>query len=568
VDVDLRAVAAWIDGDPDPADRAALAALLAQARSGDAVAAAALAELFASPLAFGTAGLRGPLRPGPAGMNVAVARRAAAGLAAWLLARLGPGASPLVVIGYDARHGSETFALDSARVFAGAGLRALVLPPRSPTPLLAFAVRHLSADAGVMVTASHNPAGDNGYKVFLGARAAESPAGAGAQLVAPADAEIEAAIARAGPAAALPLADGWQPAPATLLDAYVTAAARTAGTGHEVPAVVAYTPLHGVGAATLAAVFQRAGLPAPQVVAAQEQPDPDFPTTPYPNPEELGTLDLALALGAEIGADLVIANDPDADRCAVAVGGRVLTGDELGLLLADDALRRSPGPVATTIVSSRALRALAAARGVDYRETLTGFKWLMRAGTDIVFAYEEALGYAAAPDLVRDKDGITAALAAAVLAGAEKARGRTLLDRLDDLTREIGVHRTSQLSLRLPAATPAGTIMSALRANPPTALGPFSVAAVVDLATARPATGALVLTLAGGGRVVARPSGTEPKIKFYLEATAPTPPGADLELLRSTADAQLAAIRTGLGAVIINLRRGLWPSDDSGIRNG
>ncbi|SNQ46838.1 Phosphoglucomutase [Frankia canadensis] len=615
-------VNAWLAADPDPADRAELDRLHAAAAT-DQGALADLEDRFRAPLRFGTAGLRGPLRAGPAGMNTAVVRRAAAGLAAWLRARADERAAnrvPLVVVGYDARHRSEPFAVDSARVLAGAGLRALVLPRPLPTPVLAFAVRRLNADAGVMVTASHNPATDNGYKVYLGGEGAggestdDADPGRGVQLVAPADADIERRIAAVGPARAIPLADSWRrtddptlenprdvgqtpsgrrpddlrlPGDGPVVEQYVRAAAATAldllapeGTASTAgpgstnspgstadpgsTAVVVYTPLHGVGGQVLADVFAAAGLPRPVVVEEQARPDPDFPTVRWPNPEEPGAMDRALALGERVGADVVLATDPDADRCAVAVGGRMLTGDEVGLLLADLVLRRRPGPVATTLVSSRGLRALAASYGVPYRETLTGFKWIMRADARLVFGYEEALGYAIAPDLVRDKDGITAALAIALLAGDARRRGLTLLDLLDELAVRIGVHLTTARSVRVTDPDDLDTIMRRLRAAPPSHLAARPVTAHRDLlrggtaaddaATVLPPADVLELSL-DRDRVIIRPSGTEPKLKIYVEAVEPVagatragvPPARTLARRRLTdLTAAVDALLTGL----------------------
>jgi phosphomannomutase len=547
VDHALAAAArAWIDGDPDPGARTELAGLL---DTGDE---AALRERFAVRLAFGTAGLRGPLRAGPNGMNVAVVRQTAAGLAAYLSSSR-PG-MPVVVVGYDARHGSERFALASAGVFAAAGLRALVLPRPLPTPVLAFTVRHLRADAGVMVTASHNPATDNGYKVYLGGDPdggdPDSDAG-GAQIAPPVDARIAEAIdtaAAGGPARDIPTSDGYQRLGDGIVTAYVAAAADTVAAGPR-DVTVAYTPLHGVGAEVLTAAFHRAGFAAPTTVAAQLAPDPDFPTTPFPNPEEPGVMDRVLALGASIGADVVIANDPDADRCAVAVDGRVLTGDEVGVLLADHVLSRraasggQAGRVATTVVSAGWLRRLAHGRGAAFTETLTGFKWIMRAGPGLVYGYEEALGYAVAPDVVRDKDGITAALAVAELAAAEKARGRTLLDRLDDLARAYGLHLTGAVSVRVSDPRALGTLMGRLRAARPNAFGTEVVTGIRDLGAGRsglPPSDVLVFTLAAGGKVVVRPSGTEPKLKAYLEVVTDVTDGA---LATARLDALRVAIR-------------------------
>ncbi|CAA9322620.1 MAG: Phosphomannomutase [uncultured Frankineae bacterium] len=501
---------AWIADDPDPLTREELTALLA---AGDT---AELADRFSGPLHFGTAGIRGPVRGGPQGMNRAVVRRAAAGLAA----HLGPGRS--VVVGRDARHGSEQFCADVGAVLAGAGLRALLLPRALPTPVLAFAVRFLGVDAGVMVTASHNPPRDNGLKVYLAD---------GAQLSSPHDVAVERAIGAVGRVLDLPLGEAellgdevWQ--------AYVSAvAALPRSTARDVR--IAYTPMHGVGLETVLAAFARAGFPAPEVVAEQAAPDPDFPTVAFPNPEEPGALDLLLRLSAD--ADVAIASDPDADRIAVAVGGRALRGDETGVLLADHLLASGVrGRLATTVVSSSMLARLAAAHDVPFSETLTGFKNLVRAGDDLVYAYEEALGVAASPATVRDKDGISAALLVAELAALEKARGRTLLHRLADLERRFGRHETRQLSYRVRDLSLIAAAVDDLRASPPSAYGAAAVTAVEQ-----PADDVLVHRL-DGGRVVVRPSGTEPKLKAYLELVDPAPGAMD-------ALAQAVDARLGLG---------------------
>jgi phosphomannomutase len=472
-------------------------------------------------------------------MNRAVVHRAAAGLAAWL----GPGRS--VAVGYDARHGSRTFADDTARVLAGAGLRVHLLPRALPTPVLAFAVRHLGADAGVMVTASHNPPQDNGYKVYLG-----GPDHGGAQLVPPADREIEACIRSAGPVAGLPLGDPGEPLGEDVVLAYVEATVELGMTADR-EVRLAYTPLHGVGLATLRTVLARAGFPTPAVEPDQADPDPDFTTVTFPNPEEPGAMDRVLALGAATRADVVIANDPDADRCAVAVGGRMLRGDELGVLLADHILAHRPGPVATTIVSSSMLGRIARARGVPYTETLTGFKWIVRAGEDLAFGYEEALGYAVGPQVVRDKDGISAALLVAELAAGLRAGGRTLLDRLDELAAEHGVHLTDQVSVRVDDLAVIAEAMRDLRTAPPRELAGRPVTRVVDLLSAPPAglppSDVVVLRL-DGGRVVARPSGTEPKLKLYLEVVEDA--DGDLPAARERAAERLAELRVAVEALL------------------
>lgn len=538
------AAEAWLALDPDPDTRAELAALL------DAGDDAQLGRRFGGRLAFGTAGLRAALGAGPLRMNRVVVRQATAGL----VRHLPEGAT--VAIGYDARHKSDVFAQDAAGVVAAAGGRALLLPLPLPTPVLAFAVRHLGADAGVMVTASHNPPADNGYKVYLGD---------GAQIVPPADAEIAAAIeavAAEGPVAvAEPDHDRIEVLGAEVVSAYLDALVA----GSLVPARdldVVYTALHGVGRDVLLAAFGRCGFPAPTVVPEQGEPDPDFPTVAFPNPEEPGALDLALALAGGTGADVILANDPDADRLGVAVpeadapSWRALTGDEIGALLADHVLRNTAGEdrlVVTTIVSSRLLGRMAAAHGVHYAETLTGFKWIARpalAHPDwrFVFGYEEALGYLVG-DAVLDKDGIGAALAFAGLVADLKARGLTVHDRLAALAAEHGLHATRPVVVRFDGpdglARVAG-LMSGFRAAPPTELGGRPVVRQRDLLEdpELPPTDGLWLDLADGARVVVRPSGTEPKLKCYLEVRVPV--DGDLPAARLVADARLAALATDL----------------------
>ncbi|MFK3982864.1 phospho-sugar mutase [Micromonospora sp. NPDC050397] len=508
----------WLADDPDPATRDELRALLDRLPGS----AAELADRFAGPLTFGTAGLRGALRAGPNGMNLAVVTQAAAGLVGWLAARDATG--PLV-IGYDARHGSRTFAERTAQIATGAGRPALLLPRPLPTPVLAYAVRALGAAAGVMVTASHNPPQDNGYKVYLGAELG-GPRGAGAQIVPPADTEIEAAIRAVGRLHDVPLGPAGEVLGDDLVAGYVASAVAVLDPEGPRGLKVAYTPLHGVGGAVLTAAFARAGFGVPGIVAEQAEPDPDFPTVAFPNPEEPGAVDRLVALASGIGADLAIANDPDADRCAVAVADpdgrwRMLRGDELGVLLADQLVRRGvTGLYATTIVSSSLLRAICAARGLPYDETLTGFKWIVRAESGdapLVYGYEEALGYCVAPDRVRDKDGITAALVVAELAAGLKAEGRTLLDRLDELAAEFGVHLTDQLSVRVDDLGRIRELMAGLRADTPTRLLDAPVTSAQDLL---PASDVLVLRT-DTARVVIRPSGTEPKLKAYLEVVEP-----------------------------------------------
>lgn len=542
----------WLDDDPDPASRAELQAVL------DRLPASApeLADRFAGPLTFGTAGLRGPLRAGPNGMNLAVVTQAAAGLVAWLTAQGGTG--PLV-IGYDARTGSRAFAERTAQVATGAGHPALLLPRPLPTPVLAHAVRQHEAVAGVMVTASHNPPQDNGYKVYLGAQLGGA-LGAGAQIVPPADAEIESAIRAVGPLADVPLGPRGQLLDDTLVEAYVQQAVAVIAPGGPRDLKVAYTPLHGVGAAVLTAAFTRAGFPTPPLVPDQAEPDPRFPTVAFPNPEEPGAVDRLTALADETGADIAIANDPDADRCAVVIrepansaanrdapGWRMLRGDEVGALLADHLMRRGrTGLYATTIVSSALLRAMCTARDLPYDETLTGFKWIVRAGggsTPLVYGYEEALGYCVAPDHVRDKDGITAALTIAELAAELKAEGRSLADRLDELAAEFGVHHTDQLSVRVDDLQVITDAMARIRAATPSTLLGEPLIESQDLL---PAADVVILRSASA-RVVIRPSGTEPKLKAYLEVVQPVVAG-DIAAARRHAATAVAELRAEIAA--------------------
>ncbi|WP_153505296.1 phospho-sugar mutase [Cumulibacter manganitolerans] len=533
----LRALAgAWIADDPDPRSRAELEALLDALP--DAAAVADLADRFRGPLQFGTAGLRGPLRAGPNGMNRAVVGRAAAGLARYLD---DVGAEGPVVVGYDARHGSHEFALDTVQIVQGSGRAALLMPRQLPTPVLAFAVGALEAAAGVMVTASHNPPQDNGYKVYLG-----GASGLNAQIVPPADADISARIAAVTALGQIPRSDDYQVVGEEVYEKFLQAAADAVAPGSPREVSVVSTALHGVGGDTLLAAFERAGFAAPTPVAHQQRPNPEFPGLAFPNPEEKGVMDDVLALAAERGADLAIANDPDADRCAAAApmrgGWRQLRGDELGVLLADHLMRRGErGTYATTIVSSSMLGAICAKRGVPYAATLTGFKWIVRApeqtGAPLRFGYEEAIGYAVDPRSVNDKDGISAALVTAELAAALKAEGSSIQQRLDDLYAEFGYYLTSQISLRVDDLSIIAGTMRRLRDEPPTRIGPWAVA-VEDLL---PRTDALVLS-GDGLRVVIRPSGTEPKLKAYLEVTATS---------EADAGSQMATLRSALSLILV-----------------
>ncbi|GGV10482.1 phosphomannomutase [Kitasatospora herbaricolor] len=549
----LARARAWLAEDPDPQTREELSALLAEAEgeteSGNRIAWSQLSERFAGRLQFGTAGLRGELGAGPMRMNRAVVIRAAAGLAAYVRReQLGD----LVVIGYDARHKSYDFARDTAAVMVGAGLRAALLPRALPTPVLAFAVRHLGAAAGVTVTASHNPPQDNGYKVYLGD---------GAQIVPPADAgiadEIDAVLALAD----VPRAEeGWEVLGEEVVEAYLARAAGVLDPGGPRELDVVYTPLHGVGRDVLVAAFAKAGFPAPTVVAEQAEPDPDFPTVAFPNPEEPGAMDLAFRTAAAAGPDIVIANDPDADRCAVAVpdpaaegGWRMLRGDEVGALLGEALVaKKAVGAFATTIVSSTLLGRIAAAAGLGYAETLTGFKWISRA-EGLRYGYEEALGYCVDPEGVRDKDGISAALLVAELAAGLKRDGRTLTDLLDDLAVEHGLHATDQLSVRVSDLSLIGDAMRRLRERPPTVLAGLRVTQADDLTAGSadlPPTDGLRYRLAGEGvrsaRIVVRPSGTEPKLKCYLEVVLPVASAEALGAAREAAAGVLAGIKRDL----------------------
>jgi phosphomannomutase len=618
IPVGLRSrVEAWIREDPDPGDRAELGALLAACERGGEPGRAALAELtdrFTGRLEFGTAGLRGQVGAGPNRMNRAVVRAATAALAGWLREH-GPGAvqaagaasaagagigvlrpgrqkrrdgapalpsggstaGMAVVIGCDARHRSADFADEAAAVLTGAGIGVHLLPRPNPTPLLAFAIRHLSAAAGIMITASHNPAADNGYKLYLGD---------GAQIVPPVDAQIEAAIAGLGPLSQIPAGplDGplvsrhGDEVAQAYLDAIIAVSPAPPTTPRPAaPLRVVYTALHGVAASLALRAIDRAGFPPPLVVAAQEQPDPDFPTVAFPNPEEPGTLDLALAQAREDVADLVLANDPDGDRLAVAVpdsagpgGWRVLSGDQIGALIGWYLLERTAtGPeagqrlVVTTVVSSTLLGKIAAAAGARYAETLTGFKWIVRAGQGhpglrFLFGYEEALGYAVG-DVVRDKDGMSAALALLSLASTARAAGQSLLDRWDALEATHGVHLTAQVTLHAPS--PAG-IMGRLRAAPPAALAGQPVTGSEDLAagadTAAGAGGArepglppadVLIYRLPGARVVIRPSGTEPKLKAYLEVVEPATPQT-LATARMAAAERLGPLRAAVADLV------------------
>lgn len=533
---------AWLAEDPDPDTRDELAKLI---DSGDTE---ELSARFGGTLQFGTAGLRGELGAGPMRMNRSVVIRAAAGLAAYLKDK--GQTDGLVVIGYDARYKSEDFARDTAAVMTGAGLKAAVLPRPLPTPVLAFAIRHLGAVAGVEVTASHNPPRDNGYKVYLGD---------GSQIVPPADAEIAAQIDAVATLHDVPRPGaGWETLGDDVLNAYLARTDAVLAPDSPRTARTVYTAMHGVGKDTLLAAFERAGFPAPVLVAEQAEPDPDFPTVAFPNPEEPGAMDLSFAKAREVDPDLIIANDPDADRCAAAVKDategrtdwRMLRGDEVGALLAAHLVRRGArGTFAESIVSSSLLGRIAEKAGLAYEETLTGFKWIARV-EGLRYGYEEALGYCVDPEGVRDKDGITAALLLTELASELKEQGRTLLDLLDDLAVEHGLHATDQLPVRVEDLSLIADAMRRLREQPPASLAGLPVTKAEDLTRGTdklPPTDGLRYTL-DGARVIVRPSGTEPKLKCYLEVVVPVAAKPELAAARAKAADLLAAIKRDLSA--------------------
>ncbi|HRW02422.1 MAG TPA: phospho-sugar mutase [Tetrasphaera sp.] len=542
----LDAARAWAADDPDPQTRAELEAVIAAASEGDEEAVADLADRFSGMLEFGTAGLRGALGAGPNRMNRAVVIHAAAGLTAYLKS-VAP--EPFVVIGFDARTNSDVFARDTAAVVCGAGGRAAVLPRPLPTPVLAYAIRFLGADAGVMVTASHNPPQDNGYKVYVGD---------GSQIVPPVDGLIAAAIAEVESVASVPMADdGWETLTDDVLDAYVADIATIVSPLAPRELTVVHTAMHGVGTETIQRAFAAANFPQPISVAAQAEPDPMFPTVSFPNPEEPGAMDLALDLAEQTGPDLVIANDPDADRCAAAIPGpggwRMLRGDEVGALLGAHILDRGVpegGRFANSIVSSRLLGAMAAKAGVSHEETLTGFKWIGRVPS-LAFGYEEALGYCVDAAHVRDKDGISAALLLAELAAERKADGSDLQTVLDDLAIEHGVYATDAFSVRVDDLSLIGAIMARLRATPLTEVGGIPVARQQDLAVGVDGllpTEGLRYYLGDDSRIIVRPSGTEPKLKIYLEVIEPVDNAADLSQARTRAAGRLSGIRAAMEA--------------------
>lgn len=543
---------AWREDDPDEATRAEMDDLIERAEGdGDL---ADLADRFAGTLAFGTAGLRGRLGAGPNRMNRCVVIRAAAGLTAYLQDE-GDVPSPLVVIGFDARINSDVFAIDTAEVVAAAGGRALILPAPLPTPVLAFAIGHLGADAGVMVTASHNPATDNGYKVYLGH---------GSQIVSPADTQIAAHIDAVTTTASVARSDQeWTRLGDEVVQAYVEAVAAVVDPDSPRKLSLVHTALHGVGANVVRRAFERVGFDAPAPVEEQEQPDPAFSTVAFPNPEEVGAMDAALLLAESVHPDAVIANDPDADRCAVAVpnkdGWRMLRGDEVGWLLGHHLIARGIDPagdrtvLARSIVSSRLLGAMAETAGLPAVETLTGFKWIGRV-PGLAYGYEEALGYCCDPATVPDKDGISAALLMAELIADLRSHDRTVDDVLDELAVKHGVHATESFSVRLEDLSLVPSMLERLLGSPPEFIGGVSVRSVEDLDQPTgdlPGTPGVRFYTEDDTRIIVRPSGTEPKIKVYVEAIVPVEGRGQLKSARAEGHRRLEAVvetMTGLTA--------------------
>ena len=528
----------WIADDPDPVTASQLQTLL------DNEDEATLRTYFSGFLQFGTAGLRGPNGPGPSCMNRAVVGRAAAGIAAYMKAR----GMSRVVIGRDARYGSADYAIESAEIFSGAGMEVFLLPRPLPTPVLAFATTALKADVGVMVTASHNPPQDNGYKVYIGPDA-DGIAYASSQIVNPTDGFIAAEIAAIRTLASQPRTQKWTVVAETLIDEYVE---RTAALGKNPGSLkIVYTAMHGVGTETLAHVFKLAGFPDLILVKEQAEPDPDFPTVAFPNPEEPGAIDLALATARAHNADLVIANDPDADRCAAAIKGRdgqwrMLRGDELGVIFGEWIARTTPrGTFGNSIVSSSILRKISAHYGIDFKEVLTGFKWLAKI-EDLAFGYEEAIGYSVDSETVNDKDGISAAIFLAQIATDLAAVGKDLNDLLDEVWARHGFHATEQISIRVADMGAITELLAGLRSNPPQEIAGKKVESIDDLAAPTdglPPTDGLRLWLSGGVRIIIRPSGTEAKLKCYIEVITPDQISAENELgaLRAPLKAFLGA---------------------------
>ena len=518
----------WLDQDPDLETRAELEQLISQAKANDAKAQAELASRFDGRLQFGTAGLRGRLQAGSMGMNRVLVAQAAGGLAEFLKSY---DKEPSIVLGYDGRKNSDVFARDTAEIMAAAGIKTYLLPRKLPTPVLAYAIKYFDTTAGVMVTASHNPPEDNGYKVYLG------KANGGGQIVSPADQEIAACIDKVaqGSIKDLPRSQNYTVLDDEIVDAYI---AKTASLAKEpqVDINYVYTAMHGVGYEVLSKTLAKAGLPQPSIVAEQVWPDGTFPTVNFPNPEEKGALDLAIKVAKEKNAEFIIANDPDADRLAVALPDaqgtwKVLHGNVIGCFLGWYLAKQyhaqgKKGVLACSLVSSPALAEIAKKYGFESEETLTGFKYIGKVD-GLLFGFEEALGYLVDPDKVRDKDGISAAIMFLDLVRYLKKQGKTLADYADDFTKEFGAYVSGQISIRVSDLSAIGKLMTALRNNPPSEVGGFKVATFLDHTKTDRQSDILVFVLENGSRLIARPSGTEPKIKFYLDARGTDPKNAE-----------------------------------------
>jgi len=508
----LQEVKEWILDDPDSNTATQLQNWL------DSNNEVELRACFNGFLQFGTAGLRGPVRPGPSGMNRAVVARTSAGLVAYMKSH----GLKSVVIGQDARHGSKEFAFEAAQIFSGAGMTTMVLSHPLPTPVLAFATKELGCDVGIMVTASHNPPKDNGFKVYLGGTV-DGITYRGSQITSPTDSLIADEISKVTSTKSLARGDKWNIVDDHLVEEYVSRTAKLAKNPGKLKIV--YTAMHGVGTETLLSVFKVAGFDPPQLVLEQAQPDPDFPTVAFPNPEEPGAMDLAIEMAKKSEADLVIATDPDADRCAVAikdpkVGWRILHGDELGAVFAHVISEGSDhGVFANTIVSSTIVKKIAQNRSIKFQETLTGFKWISKI-QNLSFGYEEAIGYCVDPESVNDKDGISAAVFIAQIATDLARDGKTILDLLNEIWSLHGYHATEQISIRVNEISQVKDLLSSLRNNPLHQIAGRQVTLIEDLSKPTdglPPTDGLRIWLEGPIRVIIRPSGTEAKLKCYIE---------------------------------------------------
>ena len=505
----------WIISDPDKKTAAQLQNWLDENNEIE------LKRCFNGFLQFGTAGLRGPIGPGPSCMNRAVVSRTATGIAAFMNSHN----LTSVVIGRDARHGSAEFALDSAEIFAGAGIKTFVLPRELPTPVLAFAVKKLRASLGIMVTASHNPASDNGYKVYLGGEIGGVKY-QGSQIIDPIDQEISKQILKAD--LSPERSSSFEIVSEEVVNDYILNVTKLVNTPNSLKII--YTALHGVGTQTVLKVFEKAKFAPLILVAEQSQPNPDFPTTPFPNPEENGAMDLAMDYAKKYNADLIIANDPDADRCAIGInepnsGWRILRGDEVGVILGKyliDSGRLTGKTMSNSLVSSTLLSKIAFKYKINFEETLTGFKWISKV-PNLGYGYEEALGYCVDPDSVNDKDGISTAVLIAQLAGELKAKSSSLLDYLQSIGEEFGVHATDQISIRVKDLVEIDNFLIKIKSNPPKQIAGQDLESIGDLGISKKLkTPGIRMIFKGSTRVIIRPSGTEPKLKCYIEVVCNT----------------------------------------------